>query len=151
MAVQSINRLVGKSANERWNAMDTDDEVRELSDKDWEEAVEKSEIPVIVMFHSPTCGHCKVMEPYFREFATEFTGQVKFYRLNVMANQWTGERYGVRATPTFKFFCNGKAVQDLVGAIYPALLKKRIEEVLIYGEECAEKSSFVNYEISMFG
>jgi thioredoxin 1 len=35
-----------------------------------------------------------------------------------------------------------------VGAIYPALLKKKIEEVLIYGEECAEHTTEVNYEIS---
>jgi thioredoxin 1 len=122
--------------------------VLELSDSTWEQNVEKSEQPVIVMFHTPTCPHCRTMEPYFRSYAEEFKGKVRFVRLDVAANQWTGERFGVRGTPTFKFFCNGKAVMELVGAIYPALLKKKIEEVLIYGEECAEHTTEVNYEIS---
>jgi thioredoxin 1 len=88
------------------------------------------------------------MEPYFREYAEEFKDKVKFVRLNVAANPWTLQRYGVRGTPTFKFFCGGKPVSELVGAVYPALLKKRIEEVLIYGEECAQNTTEINYEIS---
>jgi thioredoxin 1 len=126
----------------------SDAEVLELTDKDWEANVEKSEKPVIAMFHSPTCAHCKTMEPYFREYAEEFKDKVKFVRLNVAANPWTLQRYGVRGTPTFKFFCGGKPVSELVGAVYPALLKKRIEEVLIYGEECAQNTTEINYEIS---
>ena len=126
----------------------SDAEVLELTDKEWEANVEKSDTPVIAMFHSPNCTHCRTMEPYFREYAKEFKGKVKFVRLDIAAYQWLGERYGVRGTPTFKFFCGGKPVSDLVGAIYPALLKKRIEEVLVYGEECAKQSSEVNYDIS---
>ena len=122
--------------------------VVELTDITWEVAVEKSEKPVLVMFHSPTCQFCKQMEPYFKEFANEFRDKVVFVRLNVATNQWTGERYGVRGTPTFKFFCGGKPVMELVGAVYPAMLKKQIEEVLIYGEECAEKSNVINYDVT---
>ena len=125
-----------------------DNEVKELSDASWEAAVERSERPVVVMFYSPVCPHCAAMEPHFQELAGEFGREVFFGRINVMQNPWTGERYGIRGTPTFKFFCNGKPVQDLVGAVYPALLKKRIEEVLIYGEECAEHSTAIDYEIT---
>ena len=32
----------------------TEDKVLELNDKEWEKQVEKSKIPVLVMFHSPT-------------------------------------------------------------------------------------------------
>lgn len=126
----------------------TDGDVLELTDGNWEEKVERSRKPVVVMFYSPTCPHCSVMEPYFRDYAVEYSATVVFGRLNVILHQWTGERYGVRGTPTFKFFCSGKPVQDMVGVVYPALLKKRIEEVLIYGEECAEKSTEINYEIT---
>lgn len=123
-------------------------EVIELEQRSWEQAVERSALPVAVMFHSPACQHCRAMEPYFAEFATEFAGRVLFVRVNVMENPWLGERYGVRSTPTFSFFCGGKSVQNLVGAVYPAILKKRIEEVLVHGSECAEKSTGVNYEIT---
>ena len=46
-------------------------------------------------------------------------------RLNIMTNLWTAERYGIRSTPSFKFFCDGKPVREMVGAVYPALLKKK--------------------------
>jgi len=122
--------------------------VIEANDRTWEETVEKSPIPVIVMFYTPACPHCRIMEPYFEEFAGEFAGKVRFARLNIVKSTWIGERYGVMSTPTFKFFCSGKPVQALVGAIYPAILKKHIEEVLIHGRECEEKSTEVDYEIT---
>ena len=75
-------------------------------------------------------------------------GKMTFIRLNLAENGWIGERYGVMATPTFGFFCAGKAVQSFSGAVYPTILKQRIEEVLLHGGECVEQSSAVDYEIS---
>ena len=86
----------------------TENKVIELIEKDWEKQVEKSKIPVLVMFHSPTCAHCHVMEPYFRKYAEEYDGKMIFIRLNIMTSQFTAQRYGVMGTPTFKFFCQGK-------------------------------------------
>jgi thioredoxin 1 len=121
----------------------------EVNGTSWETVVEKSELPVSVMFYSPTCPHCRVIRPYFQQFAREMAGKMVFVILNVADNAWIGERYGVRATPTFKWFCNGKPVQELVGAVYPALLKKISEDVLVYGKECSEKSTTLRYEIRM--
>jgi thioredoxin 1 len=123
----------------------------EVDSASWETVVEKSELPVSVMFYSPTCPHCRVIRPYFQQFAREMAGKMVFVILNVTDNAWIGERYGVRATPTFKWFCRGKPVQELVGAVYPALLKKISEDVLVYGKECAEKSTALRYEITGYG
>jgi thioredoxin 1 len=123
----------------------------EVNGTSWETVVEKSELPVSVMFYSPTCPHCRVIRPYFQQFAREMAGKMVFVILNVADNAWIGERYGVRATPTFKWFCNGKPVQELVGAVYPALLKKISEDVLVYGKECSEKSTTLRYEITGYG
>ena len=128
-----------------------EDPLVEGNDLIWENTVEKEEKPVAVMFYSPTCAYCHQMEPYFKSYAQEFKDSVIFVRMNIVANQWTAERYGVRSTPTFKFFCNGKPVQEMVGAIYPALLKKIIDEVLIHGKECAKNSTPVNYDITGYG
>jgi thioredoxin-like negative regulator of GroEL len=57
----------------------------------------------------------------------------------------------VRSTPTFKFFCEGKPVQEMVGAVYPALLKKMIDEVLLHGKECIKNSTAIDYEITGYG
>ncbi|GAB7016328.1 thioredoxin family protein [Methanogenium cariaci] len=122
--------------------------VRELKGTDWEKTVEKNSLPVAVMFYSPTCSHCKTMEPYFHTYAEEYAGKMLFVRLNLAESPWIGERYGIMATPTFGFFCAGKAVQSFSGAVYPSIIKTRVEEVLQHGAECAEMSSAVDYEIS---
>jgi len=128
-----------------------EDPLLEGDDINWEKTVERKTKPVAVMFYSPTCAFCHQMEPYFKSYAQEFKDLVIFVRMNIMANQWTAERYGVRSTPTFKFFCNGKPVQEMVGAVYPALLKKMIDEVLIHGKECAKNSTPVNYDVTGYG
>ncbi|MGB7788467.1 thioredoxin family protein [Methanoregula sp.] len=127
------------------------DPLIETDDLTWENAVEKSKKPVAVMFYSPTCVFCHQMEPYFRSYAGEYRDSVIFVRLNILTSQWTAERYGVKSTPTFKFFCNGKPVQEMVGAIYPAILKKMIDEVLIHGKECAKNSTLIDYDITGYG
>jgi thioredoxin 1 len=123
----------------------------EVSDQTWEKMIEKEKIPVAVMFYSPTCVFCHQMEPYFREYAKEYLGAVLFARLNIMTSPWTAERYGVRSTPTFKFFCDGKPVREMVGAIYPALLKRAVDEVLVHGKDCAKNSTAIDYEITGYG
>jgi thioredoxin 1 len=128
-----------------------DNLLTEADDLHWEKTVEKSALPVAVMFYSPSCTYCHQMEPYFRSYAQEYQAAVLFVRLNVLTNPWTAERYGVRSTPTFKFFCDGKPVQDLVGAVYPALLKKVIDDVLVHGKECAKHSTAIDYEITGYG
>ena len=101
----------------------------EVDDKSWEQKVELAEQPVLVMFYSTTCPGCKALEPYFTEYAEEYAGKVQFARLNVYENQFTAERYGITGTPTFKFFCNGKPVQELLGAATTLLVPFYVDEV----------------------
>lgn len=122
--------------------------VSEVDDVSWEKEVELAEQPVLVMFYSPACPHCKVMEPYFNQYAQEYAGKVRFVKLNVMESQFTADRYGIMATPTFKFFCHGKPVQELVGAVYPTLIKKLIEESLALGNKCLEKSVPARFDMA---
>jgi thioredoxin-like negative regulator of GroEL len=91
------------------------------------------------------------MEPYFREYAQEFSGVVSFARLDITVSQWTAERLGVRSTPTFKIFCNGKPFQEMVGAVYPALLKRMVNEAITSGSECIRNSTEINYDITGYG
>ena len=123
----------------------------EVTDLTWEKTIEKGGKPVAVMFYSPTCAFCHQMEPYFRTYAEEYRDSILFARINIMTNQWVAERYGIRSTPTFKFFCEGKPVQEMVGAIYPALLKKMVDEVLVHGKECARNSTEIDYDITGYG
>ncbi len=125
--------------------------VVEVLDTDWEGKVEKNSRPVLVMFYSPTCRHCIQIQPFFEELAKNFSETVLFVRLNVIRFSWLAERYGIMATPTFQYFCGGKPVQSRVGAVYPAMLKKMIEEMNEHGEECRLRSSEIRYEVTGYG
>jgi thioredoxin-like negative regulator of GroEL len=126
-------------------------ELVEVDDQTWEKTIEKGEKPIVVMFYSPTCAYCQSMEPFFQQYAREFKETVVFARLNIITNQWTAEKFGVRGTPTFKFFCSGKPVFELTGAVYPAILKKMVEEILEHGESCAKNRTEINYDITGYG
>ena len=104
--------------------MTQEDIVIEIGEKEWEKSVERSNTPVFVMFYSPMCAFCKTMEPHFFNYAQEFKKTVVFARVNVFNTPSIVQRYGIMSIPTFKFFCHGKAVHELVGEIYPYLLKK---------------------------
>lgn len=119
-------------------------DVIDLNDANWEKNVEKEEKPVMVMFYSTSCPHCQAMEPHFEKYANEFKDKVVFANVNVAGNPTIVGRYGIMGTPTFKFFCKGKPVQELVGAIYPTLLKKTIEEILQHGSQCVKNTTWID-------
>jgi thioredoxin 1 len=121
--------------------------VIELDDMNWEKLVEKEGKPIVVMFYSLSCPHCLAMMPYFEKYADEFKGKIFFARIDVNKNTYAVGRYGVMATPTFKFFCSGRPVQEIVGEIYPSLLKKITEDALEYGSSCASKSTPIDFNL----
>jgi thioredoxin 1 len=121
--------------------MDNTD-VIELDKMRWKEIVENGDKPAMVMFYSPTCVHCKAMEPHFNKYAEELKNKIVFARLNIIDNQEIVARYGIMGTPTFKLFCEGHPVQELVGEIYPSLLKKTIEDLFNYGHHCVKTTTW---------
>ena len=119
-------------------------DIIELNDANWVKKVEKEEKPVMVMFFSNSCPHCQAIEPHFEKYAIEFKDKVVFANVNVADNPTIVGRYGIMGTPTFKFFCKGKPIQELVGAIYPTLLKKAIEETLQHGSQCVKNTTWID-------
>lgn len=123
-------------------------DVVEVDDRTFEELVEGASEPVVVMFYSPECRFCRDISPYYADLAGEYAEIVRFVRVNVLASPWTVERYAVRSTPTFAFFCHGKKIREMVGSAYPAIIKRTVEDALLYGEECAESSNVINYDVT---
>ncbi len=121
--------------------------VVDLDDAHWETLVERSKLPVAVMFYNPLCSHCMAMMPYFEKYADEFKDKMVFARIDASRNPYAAERYGIMATPTFKFFCSGRPVQEIVGAVYPPFLKKVAEDSLTYGKECILKSTPIDFNM----
>ena len=127
------------------------DIIREIRDTDWEPYVERNSKPVFIMFYSPSCGHCTRIQPHVEELAKDYGAEVFFGKINLIRYGYIGERFGVMATPTFIFFCGGKPVQTRVGAVFPLMLKKMVEEMVTHGEECRLSASDWRYEITGYG
>jgi thioredoxin 1 len=112
----------------------------ELDDKNWEEMVEKG-AAVAVMFHSPLCPHCRAMMPIFSELAGKFKGRIAFGRIDVRNNPYAVNRYGITAVPTLTFFCAGRPVQQILGEVEAAVLRRITDDALKSGNQCASRST----------
>lgn len=87
----------------------------DLNDKNFDENVLKSTLPVLVDFWSPSCGPCQMVGPLIEELAKEYEGKIKVGKLNVDENPQVAVKYGVMSIPTMILFKEGKEIGRKVG------------------------------------
>ncbi|MFH1441926.1 MAG: thioredoxin [Candidatus Omnitrophota bacterium] len=102
----------------------------QLTDDSFKKDVLESDLPVLVDFWAPWCGPCKMIGPIIEELTKEFDKQLKVAKINIDENPKTATIYGVMSIPTLMFFKKGKVVNQLVGALSKAELKRKIQENL---------------------
>lgn len=95
----------------------------------FEKEVLESELPVIVDVFSKTCAPCKRMEPVFEKMATEFSGKIKFVKIDVGKARETAKKYEILGVPTLMFFKDGELKEKKVGATEEEKLKTSVENV----------------------
>ena len=104
--------------------------VIEITDGNFEDEVLKCSLPVLVDFWAAWCGPCRMIAPVTEKLAQEFTGKIKFCKLNVDENRQTSQKYQVMSIPTLLFFKNGEVVEQSVGAVPESELRSKVELVL---------------------
>jgi thioredoxin 1 len=87
----------------------------QVTDKDFEEKVLKSSLPVLVDFWAPWCGPCKMAGPVIDELADSYSGKVSVVKVNVDENQESASKYGVMSIPTTIIFKDGKEQGRQIG------------------------------------
>ena len=120
------------------------EDIVEANAANWKEEVLESKELVVVEFWHSQCPYCKTLKPVYAELSKEYAGKLKFAKFNVLKSQENQElaaKYGIMSTPTLKFFCQGRPVQDVVGALSEDYLRQAVEFAIKKHRECAEKST----------
>jgi thioredoxin 1 len=96
-----------------------------LDDKNFEQEVLKSDLPVLVDFWAEWCGPCRAIAPIIEELSTELQGKMKVGKVNVDEAQDLAGNFNVMSIPTLLIFKNGQPVEQIVGAMpKPQLMTK---------------------------
>ena len=104
--------------------------VKETNAAGWEKEVLSSQTPVFVDFWAPWCGPCRATAPVIDELAKEYSGKIKFVKVNTDDNPSIAARYNVFSIPTLALFNKGQVVAQQVGAHSKASYQSMIEKQL---------------------
>jgi thioredoxin 1 len=82
---------------------------------------------LMVDFWAEWCAPCRAIAPVLDELARDSGGQVGLAKVNVDESPGLAARYGIRSIPTILFMKDGKVVDQVIGAVPKAQLKKKLD------------------------
>lgn len=102
----------------------------EVTESNFVEEVEKSDLPVLVDFWAPWCGPCKALAPTVDKIAQELEGKLKIVKINIDESPALAGKYSVMSIPTLILFKDGKVQEQSVGLVNKSKLLKKIQPYL---------------------
>ncbi len=101
-----------------------------VTDENFQKEVLEADRPTFVDFWASWCGPCKMVGPIFEELSKQYSGKIKFAKVNVDENPKTPANYGIRGIPTLILFKEGKVVDQVVGAVPKSQMENIVKKVL---------------------
>ena len=101
-----------------------------VTDAAFDEAVLKSDLPVVVDFWAPWCGPCKMVGPILKQIADDYSGKLIVAKVNTDENPEWAMKFGVQGIPTMLFVSEGSVLHQQVGAVPEPFLREMVDTFL---------------------
>lgn len=89
-----------------------------------------SDVPVLVDVWADGCGGCQRLAPLIDLVASEYVGRAEVGKLNAISNSITATKYNIRGLPTVLVFKGGNVVEQRMGLIAEADLRRLLDSHL---------------------
>jgi thioredoxin len=101
-----------------------------VTERDFEQQVLRSELPVLMQFTADWCQPCKAIAPEVEAFAQQMEGKAKVVKIDVDKSPVIAQQLRVQSVPTFMVVAEGRIQDAVVGAIRQKKMSEMIEPFL---------------------
>ncbi|MCW4011700.1 MAG: thioredoxin family protein [Candidatus Bathyarchaeota archaeon] len=106
---------------------------------DWDEKILGETRPVVVEYWHHKCPVCIEMKPIYEAQPEKYGETVSFTRMNLLVskeNRVLAIRNGVRSTPTFIVYCEGRPVGQIIGQRKPDEFSSELKLIIDNADKC---------------
>lgn len=82
---------------------------------------------LMVDFWAEWCAPCKMLAPALDDLVRESGGKITLAKVNVDESPGLAARYGIRSIPTVLFVKGSQVVDQVIGVVPKAQLKKKLD------------------------
>ena len=98
-----------------------------LTEETFDAEMGKHEELLMVDFWAEWCAPCRAIAPALDELARESAGKVSLAKVDIDEHPALAARYGIRSIPTILFIKSGEVVDQVIGAVPKAQIKKKMD------------------------
>jgi thioredoxin 1 len=91
----------------------------------------EGDLPVIIDFYADWCRPCRMVAPIMEEFAKEYNGKIRVFRVNTDIERDLAQFFQIRSIPAVMFVPKTGKPQMTVGALPKDSFQKIITDVLL--------------------
>ncbi len=101
-----------------------------VTERDFEQQVLRSELPVLIEFTAEWCQPCKQIAPEVEAVAREMEGKVRVVKVDVDRSPVIAQQLRIQSVPTFMVVAEGRIQDAVVGAIRKKKMLELVEPFL---------------------
>lgn len=101
-----------------------------VTERDFEQEVLLSEIPVLVEFTLPSSAQCRAMVPVLQELGAELAGKLKIVQCDIEKSPALTRQLRLQSVPTFMLFAEQKLADAQAGSLSKKQLRAMVEPFL---------------------